>query len=99
MTISFIFVALLAVAIYFLPAIIATKRDHPNGVSIIVLNFFLGWTLIGWVAALVWACSAAPAIVNDSASKKCHFCAEEIRADAIKCKHCGSLVAQEPSAQ
>jgi hypothetical protein len=23
-----------------------------------VLNFFLGWTLLGWIGALVWACTA-----------------------------------------
>jgi hypothetical protein len=24
-------------------------------VSILLLNFFLGWTMIGWVVALVWS--------------------------------------------
>jgi hypothetical protein len=23
-----------------------------------MLNLFLGWTLLGWIAALVWACMA-----------------------------------------
>jgi len=41
---------------YFLPAIIALARSKRDVVSICLLNFFLGWTLIGWVIAFVWAC-------------------------------------------
>jgi len=41
--------------LYFLPAIIAIARSKRDTVSIVVLNFFLGWTAIGWVIALVWA--------------------------------------------
>jgi len=40
---------------YFLPSIIAVVRHKRDTVSIFVLNFFLGWTAIGWVVALVWA--------------------------------------------
>jgi hypothetical protein len=46
---------LFAVAIYFLPGIIAAARHKRNTVSIFALNLFLGWSLIGWVIALVWA--------------------------------------------
>ena len=49
---------LIAVVIYFLPAFNASSRKHPNTSSIFLLNLFLGWTLIGWVAALVWSASA-----------------------------------------
>ena len=45
-------------ALYPLPLIIARKRGHPNVNSIIVVNLLLGWTFIGWVAALVWAVSS-----------------------------------------
>lgn len=42
-------------AIYFLPIIIASNRNSPAGCSIAVINIFFGWTLLGWVIALVWA--------------------------------------------
>lgn len=44
--------------LYFLPAIIAITRKKSNTGAILVLNFFLGWTLIGWVVSLVWALSS-----------------------------------------
>lgn len=40
---------------YFLPSIVALARSKRDLAGIIVLNFFLGWTMIGWVVALVWA--------------------------------------------
>ena len=43
------------ILIYLLPSIIAAKRHHNNEGAIVALNFLLGWTLLGWVAALVWA--------------------------------------------
>lgn len=46
------------VLVYFLPSIVATRRQHPNAMPVFLINFFLGWTLIGWVAALVWSTTA-----------------------------------------
>jgi hypothetical protein len=43
---------------YMLPWAIAATRGKANSGAIGILNFFLGWTFIGWVAALVMACSA-----------------------------------------
>lgn len=40
---------------YFLPAIIAFVRSKRDAGAILVLNFLLGWTAIGWVIALVWS--------------------------------------------
>lgn len=45
----------LALAIYFAPGITASRRKHRQAGAIWTLNFALGWTLIGWVVALVWA--------------------------------------------
>lgn len=46
-------------ALYCLPAIIAYHRDRQNAGAIFALNVFTGWTLIGWVGALVWALTAS----------------------------------------
>lgn len=54
---GFILLAIAFIA-YFLPTFIASRRDHPNGTSIFLLNLFLGWTFIGWLGALIWSASA-----------------------------------------
>lgn len=41
--------------VYFVPTLVATGRAHHNTAAIVMLNLFLGWTFLGWVAALVWA--------------------------------------------
>ena len=48
-------------ALFFLPAIIALVRGH-NTLAIFLLNFFLGWTVIGWFRALIWAVTDKPRI-------------------------------------
>jgi hypothetical protein len=40
---------------YFLPSILAFARGKRDTAAIVLLNIFLGWTMIGWVVALVWA--------------------------------------------
>lgn len=42
-------------AVYFLPTIIALRRTHMSTGAVFVVNLFLGWTFLGWVAALAWA--------------------------------------------
>lgn len=45
------------IVLYMLPTIVATRRKKKNVSAITMLNLFLGWTFIGWVIALVWACT------------------------------------------
>ena len=50
---------------YFLPSIVALARNKRDIAGIVLLNFFLGWTMIGWVVALVWAVKTdVPVIVR-----------------------------------
>ena len=44
--------------IYFMPTLNAYHRKHPNFNSILLLNLFLGWTLIGWVVSIAWSVSS-----------------------------------------
>lgn len=50
-----IIVLIIGIALYFLPAIIAYNRKHSNAGIILLLDFLLGWTFIGWAGCLVWA--------------------------------------------
>lgn len=40
---------------YFFPTVLAYSKKKRSKASVFVLNFFLGWTLIGWIVALIWA--------------------------------------------
>jgi len=44
------------ISIYFFPTLISLNRGCKNKLGIFVLNLFLGYTLLGWVGALIWAC-------------------------------------------
>ena len=55
--ISLILMVVMAAGFYFLPTIIAFANKKSNSVAIGALNFFLGWTLLGWVVSLVWSLS------------------------------------------
>jgi hypothetical protein len=52
--------ALMLLCLYFLPSIVALIRKKNNTGAILVLNFFLGWTFIGWIVSMVWALSSDP---------------------------------------
>ena len=42
-------------AFYFLPYIIARKKDHPNRRAIFWVNLLLGGSGVGWLVTLIWA--------------------------------------------
>ena len=46
--------------LYFGPAIVAAIRKHHQQNAIFIPNFLLGWTVLGWIVALIWATTATP---------------------------------------
>lgn len=57
----------LALAVYFIPVIVAYIRRHNNILSITLLTIFLGWTFFGWLAAVLWSLN------SDVKDKECDY--------------------------
>lgn len=99
-----VLVVLLGLALYFLPAVIAYRRDAPNKNSILIVNIFLGWSFLGWVVALAMAFrdqpqpmrrvekepdSNATPVTPPQDAFDCMQCGEEIPGSASSCPNCG----------
>lgn len=46
---------LVIIILYFIPSVVAGARKHPSAAAILALNILLGWTMLGWVIALIWS--------------------------------------------
>jgi len=57
MAAALIFIAI-GLFFYFLPSIVGRKKR--NAGAIVALNLLLGWTILGWILALVWAMTTDP---------------------------------------
>lgn len=51
-------VLIFAALLYFMPTVIALARGHHNGFAIFLTNLLLGWTMVGWIVALIWSVTA-----------------------------------------
>lgn len=58
----------LALVFYLLPSVIAGQRKTQHGGAIFFINLIFGWTVLGWIAALIWACVEKPQEVKRIAS-------------------------------
>lgn len=73
-TVVIIIACILGFMLYILPSVIAFRRGHQNAGAILALNILLGWSFLGWVAALVWSLTqvtsnaARPAAPSPTAS-------------------------------
>jgi Superinfection immunity protein/zinc-ribbon domain len=81
---------LASVALYFLPTIIGASRHKTNLVGIFLVNFFLGWSIIGWVIALVWAISTERADQMAYVPRMPPGTAPQPQVHGRYCPNCGS---------
>jgi Superinfection immunity protein/zinc-ribbon domain len=94
--IAFILIAAVGLFLYFVPTFVG--KDKHNAGAIFALNLFLGWTLVGWVVALVWAISKdsppAPVIVNQPQLPAilCSSCGKYSQAGSKFCANCGAAL-------
>jgi len=94
-TIFLILILLVGFVLYFLPTLAARGKQCFG--SVLVLNLFLGWTLVGWVVALAWAVKdpapglAAQAVqtVPVAAPRLCSNCGKYSTSDSKFCSSCG----------
>jgi hypothetical protein len=91
-------------AIYFLPTIIAVRKKKANTSAITLVNLFLGWTLVGWFIALLWAVSNQivddPTVIVKGAATAAHppaalcsRCGKYSPSGPKFCPHCGAALA------
>jgi len=55
---TIILMIIFGIGLGLLPTWIALARKHREVVPILLLNLFLGWTIIGWIAALIWSATS-----------------------------------------
>jgi hypothetical protein len=81
--------------LYFLPTILA--HNKPSFVPIFLLNFFLGWTVVGWIGALMWALvepSPQPRVIVQAAPAPGRYCCGcGAPAPSAWCSNCGRRLA------
>lgn len=58
-------VLIFLIIFYFLPSIIAFKRDHHAKIGILIINTIIGWTIIAWVVTLIWAYSTKRSVIDE----------------------------------
>jgi hypothetical protein len=83
--------------LYFLPSIIGYRKQAFTG--IFVVNLLLGWTVIGWIVALIWACTAqeqprfyAVAGPGPGPARYCSRCGAASQGAGSFCWNCGNHV-------
>ncbi len=81
---------------YFLPTIIG--REKSDAGFIFLVNLLLGWTVVGWIVAFIWACAAdtRPVPVRfvpvASSGRFCSQCGSLSVGGAHYCSACGRVV-------
>ena len=61
--VTVIMILFLVFTFYFLPMVIASARRTGHKGMIFFINAVFGWTVLGWIAALIWAVVEKPELM------------------------------------
>ncbi len=94
--------------VYLIPFFVAIGRRHRFSIAIGLINLFLGWTLLGWLAAMFWAVnkdirepgedmapSAPTYFLNEPRLNDCGIDADSHPVESAhtkKCPHCAEPI-------
>jgi hypothetical protein len=88
------FFLIFSILLYFLPALIG--RHKTDAMGIFIVNLLFGWTVIGWIIALIWACAAERYVpvrfVPVTSGRFCCQCGGLSPYGAHFCAACGRVV-------
>ena len=97
--------AIVVIPIYFAPLIFAGVRKHTKLFPIVLVNIFLGWSLVGWVAALFWSFNDTIPVVtqHDTISgsldnlpfTKCAHYTGASGGETVSCRYCTRHLAEK----
>ena len=90
-------IMLMVGTMYFLPTLIAHARKKANIRPIFLVNFIAGWTVIGWIIALMWAFTAdtpgeTKQTVRSAGGSFCPQCGRGGQAGSRFCVACGATI-------
>ena len=57
LSIGAIALLIFGVVLYTLPSVLACLSVHPSRYGVYFVNWLLGWTVFGWIGAMIWALS------------------------------------------
>lgn len=63
---AYIFIVFMGLLLYFIPTFIASAMNKKYTLQVFLINLFLGFTFVGWLAALIWATIKAESSENYS---------------------------------
>lgn len=92
-------ILLLLLPVYLVPLIVAAVRRSQSLAGIAMVNILLGWSLIGWVGALVWALVSHPASSernpggSTTPPSVCPTCRRRSERGTRFCRYCGEPLA------
>lgn len=82
---GFLALSVFLLPLYFLPVFLARKKRQ--FLSILLLDIFLGWTVLGWIGALIWAISDQP--TEAPTATLCSNCGRSVPPLSQFCSGCG----------